>query len=216
MTFFLLWNSKDILKNMGVFLSIQLEITWSNVVSIQLKSVWFNIVLDPFDSLYGQKQLQHCKCLLLFLQLKESYTGFELHKGESKRWQKSYLWETNQIQIIFLVLNNPWKSVIFQNIHPENQRTFPHGLSVFNTAGNKKSQTMEIQVSSSPRLRHLREKDYQIQQSCYTKASALRPYNCLVLLTIGAWHECLRIKRKHLRLKYHMPACGVKLERQQS
>ncbi len=127
-------------------------------------------------------------------------TGFELHKGESKRWQKSYLWETNQIQIIFLVLNNPRKSIIFQNIHPENQRTFPHSLSVFNTAGNKISQTMEIQVSSCPRLRHLREKDYQIQQSCYTKASALRPYNCLVLLTIGAWHECLRIKRKHLRL----------------
>lgn len=59
---------------------------------------------------------------------------------------------------------------------------------------------MEIQVSSCPRLRHLREKDYQTQQSCYTKVSALRPYNCLVLLTIGAWNECLRIKRKHLRL----------------
>lgn len=64
----------------------------------------------------------------------------------------------------------------------------------------KNRQTMEIQFSSHPCLRHLREKDYQIQQSCYTKATALRPYNCLILLTIVAWHECLRIKRKHLRL----------------
>ncbi len=104
MTFFLLWNQKKIFWKTWVFLSIQLKITWFNVVSIQLKSVWFNIVLDPFDSLYRQKQLKHCKNVCW-----KKVTGFELHKGESKRWQKSYLWETNQIQIIFLVLNNHGK-----------------------------------------------------------------------------------------------------------
>jgi len=108
--------------------------------------------------------------------------------------------DKRQVQNIFIVLNNPRKKIIFQNIHPEHKVLSRTAYQFSVQQETKNHQTMEIQFSSHPCLRHLREKDYQIQQSCYTNATALRPYNCLTLLTMVAWHECLRIKRKHLRL----------------
>lgn len=83
-----------------------------------------------------------------------------------------------QVQSIFIVLNNPRKSIIFQNIHPEHQSPFLYSLSVFSAAGNKKTSDngnpiLIASVFASPAWKRLSNPAILLHKSDCTKTLQL-------------------------------------------